>query len=207
VGLASAKEQTYTLGASDLNKTLRVAVTASNAGGNSAAAVSGPTVVVQATPTTFGKTSVGASSDGLVAERKRVNRYALASAASVMKLSMYLAPAGPAGQQVLKGLIYADASNAPGALLGVSEQLTFKSTNTAGWYDFVFSTPVKLAAGNYWIGMINGGGAGITSFRYDTVAGSRDYNANSYTAGPTNPFGTPSIDPEQMSLYATYTPG
>ncbi|HWW91136.1 MAG TPA: hypothetical protein VNY35_10200, partial [Solirubrobacteraceae bacterium] len=115
--------------------------------------------------------------------------------------------AGPAGQQVLKGLIYADSSNAPGALLGVTEQVTFKSTNTAGWYDFVFSAPVKLAAGNYWLGVMNGGSAGITSFRYDTVSASRDYNANSYSAGPTNPFGAPTIDAEQMSIYATYTPG
>jgi iron transport multicopper oxidase len=198
---------TYTLGPSDLNKTLRVVVTASNAGGSSAPATSGPSPVVQSTPTTFGKTSVGALADGLVAERKRVNRYALGSAASVTKLSMYLAPAGPAGQQVLKGLIYADSSNAPGALLGVTEQLTFKSTNTAGWYDLAFSTPVKLAAGNYWLGVMNGGSAGITSFRYDTVAGSRDYNANAYAAGPTNPFGAPSIDAEQMSINASYTSG
>jgi len=33
---------------------------------------------------------------------------------------------------VLKGVIYADTGTAPGALLGVSEQLTFKSTEAAG---------------------------------------------------------------------------
>jgi hypothetical protein len=125
----------------------------------------------------------------------------------VSKLSIYLAPAGPSGQQLLKGVIYADASSAPGALLGVSEQLTFKSTNAAGWYDLVFSTPVKLAAGNYWIGVITGATAGVAGFRYTSVAGSRDYNANTYASGPTNPFGTPTIDTEQQSLYATYTSG
>jgi hypothetical protein len=125
----------------------------------------------------------------------------------VSKLSIYLAPTATVGQQLLKGLIYADSSTAPGTLLGVSEPLTFKSTNTAGWYDLVFSAPVKLAAGNYWIGVITGASSYVAGFRYDAVTGARDYNANTYTSGPTNPFGTPSIDPEQTSLYATYTPG
>jgi hypothetical protein len=53
--------------------------------------------------------------------------------------------------------------------------------------------------------VITGASAGVTGFRYDSVAGSRDYNANSYTEGPTNPFGTPTNDSEQTSLYATYT--
>ncbi len=154
---------------------------------------------------TFGTKTVGASVAAFVAERKRVNRYALTGNGSVTKLTTYLAPAGPAGQQALKGVLYADAAGAPGALLGVTEQLTFKSTNTAGWYDLNFTAPVKLAAGNYWIGIINGGTAGVTNFAFNTVTGSRDYNTNTFASGPTNPFGTPTVDPDQVSLYATYT--
>jgi hypothetical protein len=160
-----------------------------------------------AAPQTFGKTTVGAGTDSFLADRKRVNRYALAAAGSVTKLSIYLAPTGTAGQQLLKGLIYADSSGAPGGLLGVSEPLTFKSTNAAGWYDLVFASPVKLAAGNYWIGVITGASSYVAGFRYDAVSGARDYNPNVYTSAPSNPFGTPSVDPEQTSLYATYVPG
>ena len=156
---------------------------------------------------TFGKTSVGASSDNFLADRKRVSRYALTAAGSVTKLSVYLAPAGTAGQQLLEGVLYADTGTAPGALLGVSEQLTFTSTSAAGWYDLVFSSPVKLAAGNYWIGVITGATSHVAGFRFDSVAGARDYNANTYTSGPTNPFGAVTTDAEQASLYATYTPG
>jgi len=155
----------------------------------------------------LGKTRVGAASDTFAANRKRVNHYPLPAAGSVSKLSVYLAPTGVSGQQVLKGVIYADASGAPGALLGVSEQLTFKSSNSAGWYDLAFSSPPKLAAGNYWIGIITGATAGVTGFRYDSVPGSRDYNTNPYGSGPSNPFGFFSKDSEQMSLYATYTAG
>jgi DNA-binding beta-propeller fold protein YncE len=155
---------------------------------------------------TFGKTTVGTSSDYFGFERKRVNRYALPEAGTVSKLSVYLAPAGTAGEQVLKGLIYSDASGKPEALLGVSEQLTFKSTNAAGWYQLPFAGGVKLAAGSYWIGVITGATQKVAGFRFDSVSGARDYNANAYSSGPTNPFGAVTTDSEQTSLYATYTP-
>jgi hypothetical protein len=155
---------------------------------------------------TIGKTTVGGSSDYFAAERKRVNRYALPTAGSLTKLSIYLAPRGTSGQQVLRGVIYADTGGGgPGALLGVSEPLSFASTNAAGWYDLGFASPPKLAAGNYWIGVLTGASAGVAGFRYDSVAGSRDYNANTYSSGPSNPFGSVTTDSEQTSLYATYT--
>jgi len=46
----------------------------------------------------------------------------------------------------------------------------------------------------------------VAGFRYDKVEGSRVWNANTYSSGPSNPFGAASIDGKQMSLYATYTP-
>jgi iron transport multicopper oxidase len=202
--IAKANAQTYVLTSEDVGYTIAVQETASNASGAGEAATSGPTAVVQSTPATFGKTAVGASSDYFVAERKRVNRYALSAAGTVSKLSIYLTPHS-SGQQVLKGLIYADSSGSPTTLLAVSEQLTYASTKGTGWNDLKFSSPVKLAAGNYWIGVMTGATAGVAGFRYDSLSGSRDYNANTYASGPTNPFGSVTTDAEQMSLYATYT--
>src|SRR5690242_2384212 len=97
-----------------------------------ATAVLAPTAA-HAAEATFGKTTVGASSDYFGLERKRVNRYALAEAGAVTKLSVYLAPTSTAGEQVLKGVIYSDAAGKPETLLGVSERLAFKSTGAAGW--------------------------------------------------------------------------
>ena len=54
--------------------------------------------------------------------------------------------------------------------------------------------------------MITGASSGVAGFRYNSVSGSRDYNGNAYTSGPTNPFGSVTTDSEQMSVYATYTP-
>jgi hypothetical protein len=38
------------------------------------------------------------------------------------------------------------------------------------------------------------------------VASSLDYNANTFTSGPSNPFGTPTVISSQVSIYATYAP-
>jgi subtilisin family serine protease len=159
------------------------------------------------TTATFGKTSVGSSSDTFAADRKRVNRYALTRSGAVQKLRVYLAPTSTAGQQTIKGLVYADSNGAPGRLLASSNELVFRNTNAAGWYDLVLSSPLSLAAGNYWIGVITGPSSGVASFRWDAVASSRVVNANTYSAGPTDPFGAPSsTDSEQVSLYAEYKP-
>jgi hypothetical protein len=148
---------------------------------------------------------VGSASDSFLAERKRGNRYALATSGAVTKLSIYLAPTSNSGQQLLKGVLYSDASGKPETLLGVSEQLTFKSTSPAGWYDLPFTAPIKLGAGSYWIGVISGATSHVAGFRYDGVSRSRDYNANAYSSGPSDPFGAATTDGEQTSLYATYT--
>jgi hypothetical protein len=96
-------------------------------------------------------------------------------------------------------------SGKPGALLGVTEQLTFKSTSAAGWYHLPFATALHVSAGNYWIGVITGATSNVAGYRYSSVSGAREYNTNAYASGPSNPFGSVTTDSEQMSLYATYT--
>jgi hypothetical protein len=204
--IAEATKQTYAIAPGDAGSTIRVAVTATNSAGPSSAASSNQTAEVKPGLYTFGKTTVGASTDSFNQNRKRVNRYALAIPASVSKLSIYLAPTKTSGQQPLEGIIYADSGGNPGARLATSTQLMFKSTNAAGWYDLTFSGPPVLAAGNYWIGVITGLSSNVAGFRYDSVAGSRKFNTNTFTSGPTNPFGAATTDAEQASLYATYSP-
>ena len=48
------------------------------------------------------KTNVGASSDTFSSNRKRVNRYALPTAGSVIKLTIYLVPTSTSGQRVMQ---------------------------------------------------------------------------------------------------------
>ena len=196
----------YPVQSNDVGSTLRVAVTASN-GGNSTPASSSPTGVVSAPTTTFGTTTIGGSSDAFAPDRKRVNAYSLSQAGSVSKLSVYLQPGYASGSANIKGVIYADSNGSPGGLIATSSQLVFPSTGAAGWYDLPFASPPSLAPGRYWIGVFTGGATHTAGYRYTTVSNSRALNSNLYTSGPSNPFGSATIDSQEMSLYAKYTAG
>jgi subtilisin family serine protease len=196
--------QTYSPKSGDVDSTLRVTVTAYNAEGPSEGVTSPPTAVVSEAPLTFGKTTVGASAQSDPANLKGVSRYSLPAAGTVSKLSLYLQPTGTTGTQSFQGVIYGESGGAPGALLASSATLSFKNTNAPGWYELNFASGVKLAPGSYWIGFLSGTTAGVGAFRYDTVSGALDYNSNIFTAGPSNPFGTPIVIGYQISLYATY---
>jgi hypothetical protein len=148
----------------------------------------------------------------MLANRKRVNVYTLSASGSgsikATKLTMYLAPTGTAGQQPLRGVIYADAGGTPGALVASSNEFVFSSSDAAGWYDLTLPSPVTLAPGTYWIGVLSGSSSYVTGFRYDQVSGSRVVNGNTYTSGPSDPFGAiGGGDAKEMSVYVTYTVG
>ena len=57
------------------------------------------------------------------------------------------------------------------------------------------------------MGYIGSSVSDLTQLRYDPSAGELNYNVNAggYAAGPTNPFGTPTLSNKHYSLYATYT--
>jgi len=206
--MSGATSSSYQVQSTDVGSTLLVAVTASNAAGSSAPASSLPTGVVSSPPATFGTTSVGGVSDAFAPDRKRVNAYSLSQAGSVSKLSVYLQPGYASGTADIEGVIYADSNGSPGALIATSSQLAFPSTGAAGWYDLRFASPPNLAAGRYWIGVLTGGATHAAGYRYANVNASRLYNSNLYTSGPSSPFGgSATTDSQQMSLYATYTPG
>ena len=205
--ISGATAQTYKTGSEDVGKTLRVVVTATNTKGSSAPASSETVGPLKPAELTCGKTSVGGTVEALASERKRVNLCTLATAQPVQKLMIYLQPSGTSGQELFEGVVYAEASGTPGALLGTTSPLTFKSTNAAGWYELTFATPLNLAAGNYWIGFITGPATNVADFRFD--AGTRKYNTNAYASGPSNPFassGKVETDTKQASLYASDVP-
>jgi hypothetical protein len=152
----------------------------------------------------LGKPRIGGSLAGLAADLKAVNRYSLPTAATGAEMRVYLAPTGTPGQQVIRGIVYADAGGVPGALLGVTDELTFQSSATAGWYHLPFSSPLDLASGDYWLGIISGPQPNVAAFAYDPVPDVGAGNANPYAAGPSDPFGPIVTDNAQMSLYLVY---
>lgn len=106
-----------------------------------------------------------------------------------------------------KAVIYSEnPADAPDALLATSDAVLITST-TFSWIDFTFPTPVALTAGDYFLGII---GEGATSdvvqiHCQDIDAGINRFNLDTYSDGPSNPFGTPSTSVNEKSIYATYT--
>jgi len=157
---------------------------------------------------TFGKTAIGGTTAVIGLDAKRVAKFTLAEACSVSKLSVYVSGDGSGvGDQVMKGIIYDDdgAAGAPGTLLGTSNEVTVTDGQAAGWVDLTFASPIALTAGDYHLGLITGANTNTIKYRYDTVVGIGSNNADTYSDGPANPFGTPTSGDREMSIYATYT--
>jgi hypothetical protein len=151
-----------------------------------------------------GNTAVGKTPDALLANEKRVNVCVLPVNATMTELGFYLSPGPVKGQQVMRGVLYANSSGKPGALIATTEPVTYKSAQPAGFYHFPFSPSVKLVAGTYWIGMLTGATSKVADEHYNSVKNAEDYNTNTYTSGASNPFGAFKNTNEQMSLYAAY---
>ena len=161
----------------------------------------------QQTTGTFGTTTPGASVDTASSNLKEVSRYT-AVASNVTKLTGYVSGLGKtSGSQKIKAVIYGDNGGNPGPLLGVSNEVTMNAGAAWAWKDFTFATPVAVQGGTIWMGYIASTTSDLTQLRYDTSAGELRYNLNSggYAAGPSNPFGTPTLSNKHYSLYATYT--
>lgn len=155
-------------------------------------------------PNTFGKTAIGGSSDSGTANYMRVDVFSLGQAVSVTMLTIYLQRL-TSGQQVLKGVIYANQNGSPGSLIAVSNQVTFGTSSATGWYNLPFASSVSLQPGMYWLGLIDGATSNVFGMTYDdSTANSGAVAPATYTSGPPNPFGSATLQYEQISIYATY---
>ncbi len=158
------------------------------------------------TPGTLGKTTVGASTSNARNGYKWWNKYTLSEQGRFSKVSAYLADnTSVTGGQSLRAAIYADAAGVPGALEAQSSVVTVPDGKAAGWVDFPISPGVTLPAGTYWI-VLQAGTRNNGSRRYgDSLAGAERYNADAFSDGIADPFGTAGIGGWSWSLYATYT--
>lgn len=160
-----------------------------------------------------GNPLVGTSLGSLTSNVKIVNRYFLPTLAHGLDIRIFLLPSATPGEQALRGVVYADSNGVPGALLGVTDELTYRSSDGPGWYYLYFprrptqSNPsglLPLRSGKYWIGVIAGDESGVAGVTYDPVPRVDAENTNPYLAGPSNPFGPIVAGDERLSLYLDY---
>jgi hypothetical protein len=152
---------------------------------------------------TFGYTTIGASSSGLLGDRKKGYRFQCAENGTATSLSWY-GKANSGTISVRLG-IYSDNGGAPNALLGYTSEITNVGT-TPQWWTANLVSSVSLQANTwYWLCFIVSGASG---YYYDTgTANYGAYNSDAYSDGFANPFGTPTYDNKELSIYCTYTPG
>ena len=154
---------------------------------------------------TFGTTTPGPSSDTADANYKLASKFTAPQAGNVVKVTGYVSGlAKSSGSQVVRAIFYANNAGAPGALLGVSNEVTIAARRPWGWVDFTFQSPVAIPAGTVWIGYISGSTNKVAQFRYSQINNDSQTNVNTYASGPSNPFGSASSGARHYSIYATY---
>ena len=148
----------------------------------------------------FGDTTAGTSTIPTTNDRAIVGQFVLSENGQVTGITVFFDTTSAAGDS-FKGLLYADASGLPGALLAVGAATSIP----AGGGELLSAvTPFLLPAGTYWIGAV------VNSFNAvwdaDTEAGGQRQEAVTY-ASPASTFGTPAGSTvDRISAYVTYTP-
>jgi PKD domain len=165
--VSSATSSSYTLGSNNVGHTIRVVVTASNAGGSTPATSTATTVVsaVESTGMLVGSSTVQTNGDTSSAGSAEAFQYTAPASGTVHSLSLYV-NSGSSAPAIVVGL-YSDVSGNPGTLLASA---TISSPAVGAWNP-VGVSPVAVSSGSvYWLAalapsgtlairdMANGGG-------------------------------------------------
>jgi hypothetical protein len=155
LSVAGATSSSYRLGASDVGDTIRVVVTASNAGG-SAAASSAQTANVTAPESTgllLGSAAVQSWGDSSAAGSAEAFQYTATATGTARSLALYVS-SGSSAPAIDVGL-YSNASGNPGKLLASA---TISSPASGAW-NVVGISPVSLTSGaTYWLAALGPNG-------------------------------------------------
>jgi hypothetical protein len=157
--------------------------------------------------TTFGTTAVGANWDTAGVGYKDGVKATLSMPGVLTDIKAYQRGAGGSTwNSTLTASVYkADGANGgPGTLVATSQPVTVNAADGPSWRDYSFPSAVALPAGTYWLTLL-AGGSSVAQTAADRVAGIEAYNANAYSSGPSNPFGSPSYSDSAYSIYGVYT--
>ncbi len=155
---------------------------------------------------TFGRTSLGASSALFFQNRINGCKATLSEDGDVTKLTIHCRGRGTGGNSKVRGVIYTDSSG-PDALRGVTSEVTVLQDAAEADVDLTFSSAVSLTAGDYWL-MLWQGDNGFYIY-YDTGASGIEKEkavAYSPTGNPEDPLTGETDNTHNFGpLYATYT--
>ncbi|MCH7933624.1 MAG: hypothetical protein IIC36_06470, partial [Gemmatimonadetes bacterium] len=139
-------------------------------------------VVVQG----FGYPTVGATRYTEQPDNKQGTKFTLSESAMADTLYFWAKLGGGAPPPLEgTGVIYEDNAGVPGAWVATAQPVAV--TGTLQWYASAFSSPVPLSPGTYWLVVHHG--SKIDLYGDAGTANQRAYNADTYSDGPTDPFG------------------
>lgn len=154
---------------------------------------------------TFGKTTIGATPFALSANYKQVNAHTSPTRMTATSMALYVPTVVGGQSQNIRGVIYADSAGTPGALVAVTLERNVSPLD-AGSVDLLLAIPQVIEEGTYWIGFIAGGpDDGAVSGAKDDVANARKYSADTYSDGPSDPFGA--VDGTDSYEFTVYVVG
>jgi hypothetical protein len=155
---------------------------------------------------TFGKTTNGTGQSQSSTDRKKVSSAVPASSGTATSIT--IRGRITAENTVIKGVIYSDNAGVPDALLAVSDEITVNSTTEQDWTGALTGgDQISITSGTtYWVGWIQQDpGTGFFEISRDSTTGLSQTNTDTYSDGPTNPFGTPTAEAGPVDVFVTYT--
>lgn len=164
---------------------------------------------IRPTPNLIGETRVGDTITAVAVNTKRVAGFTLSAPTRIVKLSLACDGGGGAATgnyAKLRPVIY--QSN---ALIAVGDEVIVASDDPVRWVDLPFLAAfpggVVVGAGTTEFGVLVGGDANVLRVaQIDPLSPGGRWNADTYTDGPTNPFGSATSLTANMSIFATASP-
>ena len=133
----------------------------------------------------------------LIANNKYAGRYELLSVDDIYSLVL-LGIRQTVPTVKIKGFIYSDNAGVPDALIAVTNEVI--GSDVANIINLPFSSPVNLSAGYYWLGIIVDTTVDVYASGYSS--GINKYNVDTYSDGPSDPFGSYSNSSYKRIFYA-----
>ena len=151
----------------------------------------------------FGKRTPGASFSAMSANTKRASPFTLYFPATVRKVHAFIDGGGSTtGSQLVRAVLYRNGSGGPGAYVTRSFDFNVPAGMSPRWVEFYLAPPAQLQPGLYWLGLHSGATNGVARFAWDSKPGSRRFNIDLESDGPSDPFGQAPTDDQQLSIFA-----
>ena len=123
---------------------------------------------------------------------------------TVSSITLY---GGTVGEGKMIAAIYADNNGTPSTLIAQTPEI---QTNGLAWYTFIFTTPVNLSAGYYWLCWIVPTGNPAMYKDYSSASTNNywyyDPMSTTYPTLPADVTGKGTYEQATLAIYATYTP-